>query len=363
VRYFHKGAILQLTENIPTRGGTPMADKTWQNRWTDTINYLNLKFPLSRLGDHIQSLVPDGNVRKGIAEEMSIGHNIMGENQRKALRALLLCQRVYYSDLWAKIFMGGKAETYITTNVYLKNTWKTDSLNHWRSKNEADIWDGISMFAPGTNAQRQRLAEVASFGFSPENKDIRGKLTLKRKDMDRLITYQSMICYDALLPWLTQSGITSMRWLLRNQGLTGQAACEKIFGLGEDVWNEDWQYDPNKHDLPQIPKGYLIHMWNVDQERKFSKITNKVEEDTAGYNGHWVVSNGDGTITGINNGDVDTMRETNPKIPKEFVIKQYTNKASLVNQFRAYNCPKEDGKGWHRGRMVKIDPLAIPDRL
>src|SRR5260370_24092358 len=86
-----------------------MATKSGATRWKDTITYLNTRFPT--LGTHIDTLVPNGAIRYQIAEELSlefkggqryVGPHLSSANKRNALRGLLLCQRVYFSTIWAK---------------------------------------------------------------------------------------------------------------------------------------------------------------------------------------------------------------------------------------------------------------------
>ena len=83
-----------------------MFGKDWNTRWAATIAYLNKPFLMSRVGDHVNQVVPQGS-RKAISAELSLGARPDGEDdppygtdpeQRHALRALLLCQKVYFSQ-------------------------------------------------------------------------------------------------------------------------------------------------------------------------------------------------------------------------------------------------------------------------
>ena len=80
-----------------------MFSKDWQTRWNETITYLNDTFRGVGIGDHINGIVPQ-NQRKTLFRQISLGKRSDGEDdpeyaqvtaQRKALRGLLLCQRVY----------------------------------------------------------------------------------------------------------------------------------------------------------------------------------------------------------------------------------------------------------------------------
>lgn len=85
-------------------------NKDQLTRWNDTIGYLNTKFPLAvpKIGDHINTIVGVA-LRATISQQLALGstngvhpNTNANKNARHALRALLLCQRVYFSDLWAK---------------------------------------------------------------------------------------------------------------------------------------------------------------------------------------------------------------------------------------------------------------------
>jgi hypothetical protein len=58
--------------------------------------------------------------------------------QRHALRALLLCQRVYFYDSWAQF--ANKPYDFLPPNR------KSVSLNYWDQKTEVQIIEGIQAF-------------------------------------------------------------------------------------------------------------------------------------------------------------------------------------------------------------------------
>ena len=110
----------------------------------------------------------------------------------------------------------------------------------------------------------------------------------------------------------------------------------------------------DKSVLPTVPKGYVIHMWMEDT-------------GVGGWNGHWLISNGDGTICGVNNGEVNNG--------EEIVLKAYTNNGKLRSQFEGYAelvTEKKNSRGFMdiirtgkaaRARMVQFDPMTLKGRM
>jgi hypothetical protein len=137
--------------------------KSSDTRWTETINYLNARFPADHLGDHINSLVPQ-HARKDISKELSLGWRSDGQDDpnyqaksdaRHALRGLLLCQRVYYSDqFWAQQSEAGEGKQMEPFTGLLRPGWKERSFAQWRGAAEANLLAGIGMFVPRPGATR-----------------------------------------------------------------------------------------------------------------------------------------------------------------------------------------------------------------
>ena len=90
-----------------------------------------------------------------------------------------------------------------------------------------------------------------------------------------------------------------------------------------------------------IGAGYVVHIWSPQNYN---------------WNGHWIVTNGDGTICGVNNGEVHTR---NPPVQKN-----YTNHSTLLEQFAGYG-EVLDAKAdvWRTAVMAVIDPMTMPNRL
>lgn len=328
-------------------------NKSAADRWTEMINYLNAAFPAaagSLIGNHINSIIPVGQ-RDAISKELSLGstsgvHKSTKVNKpaRNALRALLLCQRVYFSDKWAKAsFVGDET----APANYLPPNWKAQSLTYWGMKSESAIKSGIGMFATVSGATAEMVSDVAQddppnggmpSGTSPQ---IAGNLTYSRTHFP--LTGPRETCYRGVLAWLFKAGVVSYRWFMKNPAPTGAAALGELFGDGEDVWPRGTPFT-NTSVIPDVPKGYVLHMWAE-------------ESGVGGWNGHWVISNGDGTICGVNNGE----------ILSKGVQKQYTKTGTLWDQFEGYaQLQKRDDKTKFvtaTCRLVKFDPMNLPGRM
>jgi hypothetical protein len=326
-----------------------MFGKNADTRWQETINYLNAKFPCAglpqKLGDHIGSIVRAGPTRTNISNELSLGFRSDGTDdagyagkteKRHALRGLLLCQRVYYSNLWAKQSEDGQGLHVIPFHA-LKPNWKKESLNFWGMRPEIDILSGIGMFAPVQGATRQDL-QTAAYAGAPNGAILPGNLTLSRTD--QYTVGAGVTCYVGVQGWLVKSGLVSMRWLMSNAAPNKQVGCDLLFGPGVERWNG--QFRPDQGDrVPQIGAGYVVHIWSPQNYN---------------WNGHWVITNGDGTICGVNNGEIHDV------IPP--VLKHYTNHSTLQDQFAGYGDQiSKDPPRWRTAVMAEIDPLQMPNRL
>jgi hypothetical protein len=320
--------------------------KTSSGRWTDTITYLNTNFPHAnpRVGDHINTIVT-GGLQTQISDQLSLGNNPnvhaankANKDARHALRGLLLCQQVYFSDRWAKsTFVGGAT----AATSYLDPNWKTASLTKWGKQSEQSILSAIGMFAivPGANAKK--VSDEAKLGWPwAKTPRIAGNLNLSRNNFP--LTGPSETCYRGVLAWLLKSGVVSFRWFMKNPEPSGSAALNQLFGDGVEVWSPDAPFKDD-HVLPPVEAGFVVHMWDEDMGE-------------AGWNGHWVISNGDGTICGVNNGEVDRADEE--------VIKAYTNNGKLRSQFEGYGgLDTRRTDRYSRAKMVKFDPLQLPGRM
>jgi hypothetical protein len=324
-----------------------MPGKDWTTRWDETINYLNANFPCpgltDRLGADIERLVP-ALTRKTISKELSIGYRSDGEDdpgyvamtsKRHALRGLFLCQRVYYSELWAK--RSNFEGTAVAPYSLLSPNWRTESMQYWGGKGEAEIRAGIAMFAPVAGATRSDLQKAAYAGPPNGTAVLPANLKLSRTDKECVGAAET--CYNGITAWLLRSGLASMRWFMQDSAPNNQFCCDRLFGTGEEVWRGPFKPDSV---VPDIPEGYIVHIWSPENYN---------------WNGHWVVTNADGTICGVNNGE---MKDLNPPVEKK-----YTRHGTLRDQFEdGYGgLLKKDPPLWKTAVMVKIDPTTIPNLL
>jgi hypothetical protein len=323
-----------------------MTGKYWETRWKATIAYLDGPFLSARLGTHIKSIVPH-KLRQDISLELSLGSRPDGADdpayadntdQRHALRALLLCQRVYYSALWAR-----EGPNTIPANA-LKADWKAKSLRYWANRSEAEIQDGIKMFAPVPGAKRSDL-HLAAFAAAPNGKNLDGNLKVSRRD--NVTLGFGATCYVGVQGWLVRSGLVSLRWFMMNRNPSNQAACDLLFGPGREVWRG--RFDPAQDQLAvraviaNIQRGYIVHIWSPQNYN---------------WNGHWVVTNGDGTICGVNNGVFLASKAEKGRD----VRTDYTNHSTLYEQFTGYGGAL-DKDVWRTAVMAVIDPKALPNQL
>jgi hypothetical protein len=343
-----------------------MFGKDWDKRWRETVAYLDGVTTTGLVGTHINAIVATNKKREEISKQLSLGWRSDGEDdpnfdantdKRHALRALLLCQRVYYSaDTWAKASdPNGNSETVgMHPEEDLPDDWRRDSLNYWRTRTEGQIQDGIRMFeiVPGaTAADVQR----AAYRSRPNHVALPGNLFLSRADTDTVGL--GIICYVGVQGWMVRSGVVSMRWFEQNSSPNGKIGCDLLFGQGMLVWDgpiTDDKLPEVRRLCRRVPAGHIVHIWSPDNSN---------------WNGHWVVSNGDGTICGVNNSEI--LPEKAERGQK--VLKDYTNMSTLFEQFAGYSNKDiryddrtekyVDTGGRTRARMAVFDPMQIPNRI
>ena len=329
-----------------------MFGKSWQTRWDDAVDYLNTAVPVRRLGAHIESVVTSNELRKSISKQLSLGTRAdddddpaYGTNttQRLALRALLLCQRVYFGgDTWAGVSEAfGANPAVVRDDNALRADWKLHSLNHWRNKTTAEILQGIRMFDIVDGANQDDVAEAAQ--SRPNDESLPGNLILSRTTAATV--GKGIICYVGVQGWLVRSGVVSMRWFMQCSSPNGKQGCDLLFGTGREVW--DGPITAKDEDrmaavCQDAGRGAVIHIWSPAN-------TN--------WNGHWVIANGDGTVCGVNNGE----------IPSRGIRKDYTRTSTLYEQFRGYSNHWVDAERkidrWTTAKMAVIDPMQIPNRI
>jgi len=330
-------------------------------RWNATNDYLKDNVS-AELAKHINTVVSADKVKKEISAELSIGDRkdktsdknyAANTRQRHALRGLFMCQRVYYSPLWAGRTQDLK--TFAPDTFSLAKDWKTKSLAYWQKKSEAEILDGIRMFVTKDGAKAADVSVVAKKGAPNGKKEdfLPGNLFLSRANNEA--QGQADTCYNGVVAWLLLSGVVSMRWVMRDTGINGEKSCNRQFGEGERVW--DGVHIKTEEDVKKAKKqiklkpGFIYHMWMG-------------ESGIGGWNGHWVIANADGTICGVNNGEDKALK----------VLKKYTNHSPFFTQFGGYYeelkkldddnvmisyKPQKFGTPY----LAEFDPLKLKDRM
>jgi hypothetical protein len=338
------------------------------------VEYLDAHFPASgvpgcqqALGTHALAQIPNKS-RKKVSEDLSLkAGDPQSPDKRKALRALLLCQRVYFSDWW-----GGrtKNEVWAKFDAILANPgWKRMSLAHWKGRSEKEIREGIAMFWPVQAATRVLFAAAGRRGPPNGVGSIGANVTLSRSDT--LCVGEVSTCYNGVTAWLLMSGVVSLRWYMKDTSPAGKNSCDQLFGVGVETWDSSTQYLPTDNP-PDVDEGKIIHMY---------------AEQNNNWNGHWVVCNGDdpATICGVNNAHMDDDLYGDDDVHHQgvgVVLKDYTRKATLHRQFLAYNGEltyldrrdqtlsenemprlKYDPPRYMTAHFIVIDPETMPTRM
>jgi len=295
--------------------------KEAETRLSDALAYIRLN--ISRvLANHIEDLIAGQRDAVGNALALGSRWDIFSSSaskdahtqQRLALRALLLCQRVYFSPLWPCMF-GPVAVP--TAMDWLPADWKEQSLAYWGSKTEAEIRNGLRAFiATSDAADHAANAAVRGQPSAP----LMPYLTASRDNFGGQAT---ATCYDAVMLWLFRSGLVSLRWLLRYRSANSQPTLDEAFGAGTVIWNG--AFGPNDT-LPEVPRGHVVHIF---------------ENAATAWRGHWMISTGRGGAAGCNNNTEGTLP------------RHYCNTLTLDGQFRDFG----------QGTAIVINPLQIPGRL
>jgi hypothetical protein len=308
--------------------------KSGKDRFIDGVKYIH-GMGKSELAQHLTGVVASDNNQSIIGKDLSLGSRPDGEDdpkyatnteKRRALRALLLCQRVYFSELWAVgSLIGG-----VHRCSYLPANWKTISLAHWSNKTEDQIQEGILTFAI-TTARVEALAEAAD---RQPNKSVPPPgLTLTRAEPN----FPGLTsCYGSVITWMFRSGLASYRWYMKNFAAYNKDTLREAFGPAKIIWDGGTAFSKTDT-LPRVPRGHIVHLY-VDNPQR--------------WNGHWLVSLGDGTACGCNN---DTEEGAVPN--------DYSNRCSLDKQFLyGYKHPLDNGT-IEKGVAEVIDPREIPGRM
>lgn len=304
----------------------PKNDRT--QRLTDSIAYLH-EISMELATEVTQLLETAGQVIKeqvGDAISLSGKTSLIGnfrtnntDTQRDALRALLLCQRVYLTSVWSNS-LGA------TPFPPQGTTWPDVTLNHFRYKPEVEIREAIRMYVPLDLATKSTLADAAGRrSLNPDN-----YYTTRRGSAHPPVGNS---CFDQVSHWLLNSGYVSLRWMARYKP-TGFNYSS--FGAG-NLWIASTAAIPA---MPfQIQRGMIVRMFTDRRP-----------------GGHFMVSDGGGWGWGYNNSAMEAGGG-------EGAVPNGHARCLIHRQFGEYReetdrvSPTDFG-----GKLVLLDPDAVANR-
>jgi hypothetical protein len=148
-----------------------------------------------------------------------------------------------------------------------------------------------------------------------------------------------------------------MRWFQQNSSPNGKKGCDLLFGQGISLWDGPIKNDDLervRRSCESVLAGFIVHIWSPQNNN---------------WNGHWVISNGDGTVCGVNNGEI-SAKDAEKGV---HIQKDYTNLSTLFEQFLAYSNKDVrydertekyiDTGGRTTARMVVFNPMNLPNRI
>jgi len=299
--------------------------KAAQDRINDTLDYIRNNVSAG-LALEMNGLI--GANAGPISEEISLGARFTAlqsaattateTQQRRALRALMLCQRIYFSDLWPCLI--GVMAAPVAINR-LPTNWAEQSRSFWENRSEGDIRAALQMYIATTDnpdmAANAAIAGQPSMPAAPYLTQTRASFT----GGSAVST-----CYDAVMVWLFKSGLVSLRWLLKHRSANTEQTLTDAFGRGNEIWRGDFTAADN---LPVVPRGHIVHIY---------------EDPAISWRGHWMISTGNGQSAGCNN---------NKEVPP--VNPTYCPQLTLDKQFLDYT--------GNRRAAIVINPSLIPGRL
>lgn len=318
-----------------------MATKTGAQRYAASINYLSQSIDAG-LALHLAQVlaaappvgVDDDSLDEQIGQALSLKGastwwNSSDPSKRHALRALVLCRRVYLSALWSLWYpdaqgignqggqQGGSAPA-----DYRPDDLEKDTIKFWKAKTGGEVNDAIRMFLALPNACLNDLVVAAATGLGAKQV-MANNIKLTRASRPFM---GDTTCFMAVICWLVLSGITSLRWFLRAN--TNPANLLNLLGTGVIVVRVD-QVLPLV--LPTVQAGLIVNFF----------------DPTAGtQGGHWVVSDGVGGGYGANNDDENGAKDT--------AYDHITLRGQLIGFRNAHS---------GIGGMRVIDPMQIPGRM
>jgi hypothetical protein len=313
-------------------------------RLEETLEYLRRLNP--DLTEHLREILLAARNRpvlNQIGDQISLsgktawfanGRENNTETQRDALRALLLCQRVYLTNMWSNRFGAMPAGS--------KASWPDVTVKHWRFRPESEIRNAIRMYVK-TNPGPGALADSAA---NRPTDDTDFWYTITRQGSFAPL---AVSCYGQISMWLLHAGFVSMRWLAKHspQGPRPMSNDRFDFSAFGPGITRIGVYDPMPAGRIDVPRGMIVRMFTDKRP-----------------GGHFMVSGGGGWGWGHNNSAL-------PPGDGEGEVKTTYCRCLIHRQFAEYRerrdivrrTPDEIGR-WTQnlgGKMVILNPSHIPN--
>ena len=302
--------------------------KTKAKRLQETLDYIT-KFIAVGLALDIKEILEAQPDHEKIVDDVSTAISLSGktpwfggdrdnntDTQRDALRALLLCQRIYFTNLWSPA-------TLPVSPFIHGNTWPKVTLDFWRFKPEQEIREGIRMFVRTPNVRIGALADAAA--TRSLNAD-----TVYTASRSSNTPPVGNSCFDQVSHWLLAAGYVSLRWIMKHK----PAGFDfRSFGTGTTTIRET---DVMPRGRIQVPRGMIVRMFTDRRP-----------------GGHFMVSDGEGWGWGYNNSSMEGGDGEGPVpngharclIHRQFAeYREDADKVSLTN---------------FGGKMIVLDPIEV----
>lgn len=172
-----------------------MATKSPRQRIQDTLNYVQENIGLPERTQLHTALLNRGAEYDQISRNISLGAHLFGnENQRHALRALLLCHQLFITTVAAR-------------NQETQSTKKNHS-----GTSEALLRQRIRSWFTLSNANAPNVCNLATANRATMPKWDNSALN-PRQLIRGIMPDQRFNCYNAVVFWAFQGGAISLRWI------------------------------------------------------------------------------------------------------------------------------------------------------
>lgn len=205
------------------------------DRYHNTMRYLTTYFPT--LAVEVDGLL-NGNITDDAAGALISldGAHVGGsDDKRRAVRALMLCQRAYLNGPYS-VGANGAA--------FLYNNSPRAAISAYRVSFESTVRQAIACYL-SIPAVREDLATAGESLRSPQ-----GALTWETLRRDTSPFPAMPVCFDALKMLLFKAGFVSIRWLARTGPTMSAQTVNGILGLGVVVLPAA---------LATMPRGYMFN--------------------------------------------------------------------------------------------------------